>query len=86
MIFSNITSAKNRSPGLKRGTQSWSPHTSEEHRTFQSEPKRCVVERTFAWLNRFRRLAEDFEETIASAEAWVTLASIRVLSRRLARV
>jgi putative transposase len=44
-----------------------------------------VVERTFAWLNRCRRLAKDFEETIASAEAWVMLASVRVLSRRLAR-
>jgi putative transposase len=53
--------------------------------TFKAEPKRWVVERTFAWLNRCRRLAKDFEETIASAEAWVMLASIRVLSRRLAR-
>jgi putative transposase len=48
-------------------------------------PKRWVIERTFAWLNRCRRLSKDFEETIASAEAWVLLASIRVLSRRLAR-
>src|SRR6267378_2310947 len=53
--------------------------------TFKAEPKRWVVERTLAWLNRCRRLAKDFEETIASAEAWVMLASIRVLSRRLAR-
>ena len=54
--------------------------------TFRAEPKRWVIERTFAWLNRSRRLAKDFEMTIASAEAWVLLASIRVLSRRLARV
>jgi putative transposase len=53
--------------------------------TFKAEPKRWVVERTFAWLNRSRRLAKDFEVTIASAEAWILLASIRVLSRRLAR-
>ena len=53
--------------------------------TFKPERKRWVVERTFAWLNRCRRLAKDFEETIASAEAWVMLASVRVLSRRLAR-
>jgi putative transposase len=53
--------------------------------TFKAEPKRWVIERTLAWLNRCRRLAKDFEETIASAEAWVLLASIRVLSRRLAR-
>ena len=53
--------------------------------TFKAEPKRWVVERTFAWLGRNRRLAKDFEATIASAEAWITIASIRVLSRRLAR-
>jgi putative transposase len=53
--------------------------------TFKAEPKRWVVERTLAWLNRSRRLAKDFEVTIASAEAWILLASIRVLSRRLAR-
>ena len=53
--------------------------------TFKAEPKRWVVERTFAWFGRNRRLARDFEATIASAEAWVTIASIRLLSRRLAR-
>jgi putative transposase len=53
--------------------------------TFKAEPKRWVIERTFAWLNRCRRLAKDFEATIASAEAWILLASIRVLSRRLAK-
>jgi transposase len=53
--------------------------------TFKAEPKRWVIERTIAWLNRCRRLSKDFERTIASAEAWVLLASIRLLSRRLAR-
>lgn len=53
--------------------------------TFKAEPKRWVVERTLAWLGRNRRLAKDFEATIASAEAWVLIASVRLLSRRLAR-
>ena len=53
--------------------------------TFKAEPRRWVVERTFAWLGRNRRLAKDFEATIASAEAWLLLASIRLLTRRLAR-
>jgi len=53
--------------------------------TFKAERKRWVVERTLAWFGRNRRLAKDFEATIASAEAWVMIASIRVLSRRLAR-
>lgn len=54
--------------------------------TFKAEPRRWVIERTFAWFGRNRRLAKDFEQTIASAEAWIMIASIRVLSRRLARV
>jgi len=53
--------------------------------TFKPEPKRWVIERTFAWLGRNRRLAKDFEATIDSAEAWMLIASIRLLSRRLAR-
>jgi putative transposase len=58
---------------------------SERVGTFKPEPKRWVVERTFAWLGRNRRLAKDFEKTIASSEAWFLVASIRLLSRRLAR-
>ena len=53
--------------------------------TFKAEPRRWVVERTFAWLGRNRRLAKDFEATVASAEAWIMAASVRLLSRRLAR-
>jgi putative transposase len=53
--------------------------------TFKAEPRRWVVERTFAWLGRNRRLAKDFEATITSAEAWVTAASVRLLTHRLAR-
>ena len=52
---------------------------------FEVLPRRWVVERTFAWLGRCRRLAKDFEKTIASAEAWILVASIRMLTRRLAR-
>jgi transposase len=48
-------------------------------------PRRWVVERTFAWLGRCRRLAKDFERTIASATAWALIAHIRTVTRRLAR-
>jgi transposase len=48
-------------------------------------PRRWVVERTLAWLNRNRRLAKDFEATIESALAWLMIASVKLLSRRLAR-
>ncbi len=52
---------------------------------FQLLPRRWVIERTFAWLGRNRRLAKDFEASIASAQAWLLLASIRLLTRRIAR-
>lgn len=52
---------------------------------FEILPRRWVVERTFAWLGRCRRLAKDFERTFASAEAWILVANIRLLTRRIAR-
>jgi putative transposase len=52
---------------------------------FEVLPRRWVVERTFAWLGRCRRLARDWDRTIASAEAWLFVAHIRLLTRRLAR-
>jgi len=48
-------------------------------------PRRWVVERFFAWINRNRRLAKDFEATIASAKAFLYAASVMLLTRRLAR-
>ena len=58
---------------------------SDAAKGFEVLPRRWVVERTLAWLGRCRRLAKDWENTIASAEAWITIAHIRIVSRRLAR-
>jgi hypothetical protein len=44
-----------------------------------------VVERTFAWLGRNRRLAKDYEENPGVSEAWVYLGMLRLLVKRLAR-
>ncbi len=52
---------------------------------FEVLPRRWVVERTFAWLGRCRRLAKDWEKSIASSEAWANIAHIRLTIRRLAR-
>ncbi|HUB47658.1 MAG TPA: IS5 family transposase [Acetobacteraceae bacterium] len=52
---------------------------------FQVLPRRWVVERFFAWINRNRRLAKDFEATIASAKAFLYAACVMLLTRRLAR-
>ena len=58
---------------------------SDKANGFELLPRRWVVERTFAWLNRCRRLTKDVEKSIASAEAWIMIAHIRILTRRLAR-
>ena len=48
-------------------------------------PRRWVVERFFAWIGRNRRLAKDFEASLASADAFLYAASVRLLTRRLAK-
>ena len=47
-------------------------------------PRRWVVERTFAWLMQHQRLGRDYEQTDASAIAWIHVAMIRLMLRRLA--
>lgn len=53
-------------------------------RGFQVLPRRWVVERTFAWLTRCRRLARDYERKTAHSEAMIQVASIRLMLARLA--
>ncbi len=52
---------------------------------FAIQPRRWVVERFFAWINRNRRLAKDFEATVESATAFLYAASVMLLTRRIAR-
>jgi putative transposase len=54
-------------------------------RGFTVLSRRWVVERTFAWMGRCRRLAKDVERTLASSLAWVKLAGCRFMMRRVAR-
>lgn len=51
---------------------------------FQLLPQRWVVERTFAWFGRCRRLAKDFERSVLTEVAWMLVAHLRLLIRRLA--
>jgi transposase len=51
---------------------------------FKVLPRRWVVERTFGWFMRQRRLVRDYETTESSAEAWIYIAMIRIQLRRLA--
>ena len=50
---------------------------------FVPQPKRWIVERTFGWLNRWRRLSKDYERTPASSEAFIKVAMIHLMLRRL---
>jgi transposase len=56
-----------------------SPHS------FQVLRRRWVVERTFGWLMRYRRLARDYERTTANSEAMIYWATVIIMTRRLAR-
>ena len=56
-----------------------------DQKGFQVLPKRWVIERTFAWISRNRRLARDYERLAQSSEAFIYLAMIRLGLRRLAR-
>ena len=51
---------------------------------FQLLPRRWVIERTFAWFGRCRRLAKDFEGSTSTEVAWLLVAHLRLLTRRLA--
>ena len=56
---------------------------SDRTKGFVVLPRRWVVERTFAWLNRCRRLAKDWENLNRNALAFLRLASIRLMLRKL---
>ena len=56
------------------------PRSSDQ---FEVLPRRWVVERTLAWLGRCRRLSKDYEALPATTEAWVHLAMIHLMVRRL---
>lgn len=56
-----------------------------EAKGFSVLPRRWVVERTFGWLGRYRRLARDYEHTVSSSETMVYLASVRRMLRLATR-
>ena len=59
---------------------------SDKAKGFVLLPKRWIVERTFGWLGRCRRLAKDFEHLTRSHVGFVILAMIRLMARRIARL
>ena len=59
---------------------------SDSAKGFVVQPRRWVVERTFSWFGRNRRLAKDWENLAETLATFVTLAAIRIAVKRLARL
>ena len=55
----------------------------KDQKGFAVLPKRWVVERTFAWLGRYRQLSKEYDHRPESTEGWIYLASIDILLKRL---
>ena len=62
-----------------------SPERQDGQKGFVVEAKRWVVERTFAWLNFYRRVVKDYERTVESSESFLYLANIRMVLSSIAR-
>jgi transposase len=68
-----------------RQRQAWRYGLQEKPKSFQVIPRRWVVERTFAWLSRSRRLARDYERRPETGVAMIHAAMSRMMLRRVAR-
>lgn len=58
---------------------------SDDVKGFTVLPKRWIVERTFGWLGRYRRLSKDYEQLTENSEAIIRIAMINLMSKRLGR-
>lgn len=86
-VFADSAYAGDKLKNALAGLGEWTVEIvkrSDAAKGFVVLPKRWVVERTLAWLNRNRRLAKDFEASIESAATWLYIASVKLMSRRLA--
>lgn len=85
-VFADGGYAGDKLRNALRGNGDWTLEIikrSDKAQGFEVLPRRWVVERTFAWLGRCRRLAKDWEQSVESSAAWANVASIRILTRRI---
>jgi putative transposase len=59
--------------------------TKRSHQHFESLPRRWVVERSIAWINKYRRLSKDYEYRTTTSESMIYMTGIRNMLRRIAR-
>ena len=86
VIFGDVAYGRGGLPDLARETFGWILQTVLRPvgiKGFVVLPKRWIVERTFAWLARYRRHSRDYEKTTESAEAFTYIAMINLMSKRL---
>jgi putative transposase len=89
VIFADAAYARSGLPEWVQATFGWILQTVLRPvgiRGFVVLPKRWIVERTFAWLNRCRRNSKDYERTTESSAAMIQITMINLMSRRLARL
>lgn len=87
VIFGDSAYGRNNLPAWVKETYGWLLQTvlrPVQAKGFVVLPKRWIVERTFAWLARWRRHSKDYERTTASSEAMIYISMITLMSRRLA--
>jgi putative transposase len=87
VVFGDMAYGRNELPQWVQATFGWLLQTvlrPVAAKGFLVLPKRWIVERTFAWLARYRRHSKDYERTTESSEAMIYIAMINLMSRRLA--
>jgi len=89
VLFADSAYGRNGLPEWVRETFGWVLQTVLRPvavKGFVALPKRWIIERTFAWLARYRRNSKDYERTTESSEAIIHLSMINLMSRRLAHL
>lgn len=88
VIFADSAYGRAGLPAWVQETFGWVLHTvlrPVAAHGFVVLPKRWIVERTFAWISRYRRHSKDYERNPETSEAFIYIAMINLMSRRLAR-
>ncbi|QDU44307.1 Transposase DDE domain protein [Symmachiella dynata] len=86
VVFADSAYRRNGVPDWVKLTLGWTVQTVLRPvgvKGFVVLPKRWIVERTFAWLGKCRRLSKDYERTVESSEAMVHISMLQLMSRRL---
>lgn len=88
VVFADSAYSRNSLPAIVKRKYDWLIQTVSRParvKGFVVLPKRWIVERTFAWLGRYRRHSKDYERNPASSEALIYIAMIHIMLRRLER-